>query len=420
MPSAFITGFGSVLACGRDVGEIAASFAVGKHTWQAMDPPPGRPRRSPARAVGRVSDEAVRAWLSPIKARRMGRPSRLAVAAASMALADAGLGEEKDLGETALVLATSFGPAIYTEKLLSQIFEEEPTAASPALFTESVANAPAAQIALQQQARGANVTITQREAGSWLALHQGAKLLRTGRAERVLVGAVDEVSPILHDALDRFGALAKGDDPTPLPYDRRRRGFVLAEGATVMVLESSAPDASYGEVVFGGGAFDPRSAPTGFPPDAGPLAEDLRAALDARGWKNVDAVVGSASGSVPGDRAEALWIRSALGVATSVSTPAGVAGHCGAAVLAGAMVLLAGGKVACPEAHSIDPELGLLPYTGGDWRSPRRLLGLAVAPGGSASWVGLERSAEGRSLPQGPTAPAPDPTSDSVNREESR
>ncbi|MEM1249537.1 MAG: beta-ketoacyl synthase N-terminal-like domain-containing protein [Acidobacteriota bacterium] len=399
MTSAFITGFGSVLSCGLDVPEIAASFASGRHRWESMEPGPGRVRRRPAEAVGRVCDEAIRAWLSPIKARRMGRPSRLAVAAASMALTDAGL-DEAELDGTAVVLATSFGPAIYTEKLLHQIFEEEPTAASPALFTESVANAPAAQIALQRRARGPNITITQREAGPWLALHQARKLLATGRADRVIVGAVDEVSPVLHDALDRFGVLAKGDDPIPRPYDARRKGFVLAEGATVLVLEAGSHETSYGQVVGGGGAFDPRCSATGFPPDGELLSRELRASLASWAGRGVDGVVGGASGSVEGDRAEAAWIRQTFDSVPTVIAPAGIAGHCGAALLAGATVLLGGGKVCCPEATQMDPELGLLPYTGGDWTIPQRILGLAVAPGGSAGWVGLERSSGGRSLPE--------------------
>ncbi len=101
----------------------------------------------------------------------MSPPSKLAVAAARMALRCAGL-PGKDEAGTATVIATAFGPSSYTEALLKQILLEGPEAASPSLFTESVANAPAAQIAIACKARGPSVTVCQREAGPLLALGQ--------------------------------------------------------------------------------------------------------------------------------------------------------------------------------------------------------------------------------------------------------
>ena len=65
----------------------------------------------------------------------------------------------------AVVLATAYGPSSVTEELEEQILLQGPEAASPALFAESVANAPAAQVARITGARGANLTVTAREAG---------------------------------------------------------------------------------------------------------------------------------------------------------------------------------------------------------------------------------------------------------------
>ena len=141
-----------------------------------------------------------------------------------------------------MVIATAFGPSTNTEALLKQILFEGPEAASPSLFMESVANAPAAQIAIALQARGASLTVCQREAGPLLALGTGAAEIAAGRAGRVLAGAVDEMTPLLHALLDRFGALARaGADGEELarPFDRRRNGFLAGEGATVAVLESA-------------------------------------------------------------------------------------------------------------------------------------------------------------------------------------
>ena len=355
----------------------------------------GYHRRTSAMAVGRVDDAAIKAWLSPAKSRRMGRPSRLASAAAAMAIEDAGLDGEPESSETAVVVATSFGPAVFTERLLLQIFREQPTAASPALFTESVANAPAAQIALTQKARGPNVTITQRESGPCLAVNQACRMIRSGRVDRVLVGAVDEVSQVLHAALERFRVLAPGDDPEPRPYDLNRNGFVLAEGATVLLLERAdraLSKKSYGEVTAGGAAFDPRASPTGYGPDGEFLGESLSRGLDRMGWSadSLDCIVTAASGSRVGDLADAQVLRQVFEPCPTVLTPKAVAGHCGAALLAGAVLARAGSPVRVLGFRHPSPEVGVLPYTGGEFEAPQRLLCSALSAGGASSWFGLQ------------------------------
>ncbi len=394
-----ITGVGSVSSCGAGVDEVRRNLAAGASSFSRMSHEDGYHRPGAATAVGTVDDDTLRPWLQPAKARRMGRPSKLAVAAAAMAMADAGLEgfAEDEQDDIAVVTATSFGPAIFTERLLKQVFQEEPTAASPALFTESVANAPAAQIALRYRARGPNITVTQREAGPYLALHRAARLLRARKARRVLVAAVDEVSPVLHAALDRFGVLTRSEPPLPRPYDRRRDGFVLAEGATALLLEredDALGERDYGRVVVGGGAFDPRARPTGFGPDGSILAGAIEASLQRAGlaMEAFDAVVGGASGSRHGDLAEGRVLSRLLSRDVHVVTPKAVAGECCAVALAGAVLTAASDRPAVAAGFvETDPDVGVVPYTGGEWSVPRRVFSLAVAAGGSCSWIGIER-----------------------------
>ena len=85
----------------------------------------------------------------------------------------------------AVVLATAFGALLFTEKLVHQILDEGPESAQPFYFSECVANAAAARVAIALGARGANVTITEREAGPLLALARAAQEVREGRRCRV-------------------------------------------------------------------------------------------------------------------------------------------------------------------------------------------------------------------------------------------
>ena len=147
-------------------------------------------------------------WLPPAQARRLGMPSRWAVAAARMAVEDARIGSLEGR-RVCVVLATAFGAVLLTEKLVRQILDEGPEAAQPFYFSECVANAAAAQLAIALGAHGANVTITQREAGPLLALARGAHEVREGRADVAIVGSADEMTPLLHALLDRYRSLAK-------------------------------------------------------------------------------------------------------------------------------------------------------------------------------------------------------------------
>src|SRR5260370_20278763 len=131
-----------------------------------------------------------------------------------MALAEAGLDPLQLAGPgTAVVVSTAFGPCSFSEALLRQVLHDGPESASPYLFTESVANAPAAQIAIACGARGANVTLCQREAGPLLAVARGAAQVAAGPAQRPLVGARDQMSPLLDAMLDRLRAPARARAP---------------------------------------------------------------------------------------------------------------------------------------------------------------------------------------------------------------
>src|SRR6185436_20567495 len=95
---------------------------------------------------------------------------------------------------------------------------------------------------------------------------QGAADLAAGRVPCSLAGAVDEMTPLLHALLDRFGALTRNGGPGGMemarPFDRRRAGFLAAEGATMLVLESADSARERGaalraRILAWGSAFDP-------------------------------------------------------------------------------------------------------------------------------------------------------------------
>jgi len=337
----------------------------------------------------------------------------MAVAAARMALADAGLADGGEAWkavaeEAALVLATAYGPSSVTEELEEQILVTGPEAASPALFAESVANAPAAQVARLTGARGANLTVTAREAGGLLAVRQAAAEIAAGRSPLALAGIVDEITDLLQAVLDRSGALARSrrgrsgaEPPVARPFDRRRAGFVTGEGSALLVLEAEERAASRGRrplatVAAAGTAFDPTAPRAGWGTGHAALGAALRRTLERAGLApgDLDLVVSGASGARAGDRLEALTLREAWGgeALPPVVAPKGVTGELGGGVLAAGVLSLEGAAFGpSPGFLRPDPELGLVPWAGGPFPYPvRRALLTTLAVGGGAAWVVLE------------------------------
>ena len=402
-------GFVGAVGCGRQA--LARALEAGTPSVRPIEPLERLHRSGIPLFAASSGDADLSPWLDPRKARRMSPPSKYAVTAAKMALDDAGLdvsdlddalGEEARQGEAlGVVLATSFGPSSFTERLLDQIVLQGPEAASPFLFTESVANAPAAQVALTFGARGANLTLTQREAGPLLALARGAQEVRRGRLRCALVLAVDEVTPLLHGVLARYGALTSFDGgATPLPLDHRRDGYLLAGGAAVAVVEAESEVhrrggrilARIGQAVR---AFDPRARRTDWSRDPDFLSNALQRAWARTGRtpQDFDLIVSGAAGTISGDRLEAGILRKVWDGASHppVLIPKAVTGEFGGGFLASAVLAAAGAPFGAPAVGSEpDPDLGISPHPGSPLPPPARLLATSLAPGGAAAWVELE------------------------------
>jgi 3-oxoacyl-[acyl-carrier-protein] synthase II len=265
-----------------------------------------------------------------------------------------------------------------------------------------VANAPAAQVAIHCRAAGRNHTICQREAGPLTALARGAAGVASGRAARALAGAAEEITPLVFATLDRFRALARpvgGAPESARPFDRRRDGFTVADGAAVLVLEPAEAAAARGARVLArvrgwGGAFDPTAGRSGWGTGSSVLARELQSLLDRMGLapSDFDRIVSGASGAVAGDRLEAAVLDHVFaGAPPPVLAPKGVTGEYGGGFLAAAVLAAAGRPFgAKPGCERPDPALAVVAHHGSPLPPPHRLLITSLAAGGSAAWVILE------------------------------
>lgn len=399
MSSGFvITAAAAVGPHGTELEALDAALRAGRPlcTPAGPAPLPERPRRSKVQASCRGLD--LSPWLAPRVARRMSLSSQWAVVAGKIALA-AARWEGGDPSRLAVCTATCFGPTNFTRQLLAQILLDRPTSASPMLFTDCVANAPSGQLAIAVQARAANITVCQREAGPLLAVGHALSELRCDRADAVVVEAVDELDEYQVTIFDRMGALAH-DAEQVRPLDRRSRGYLLGEGASSVVVEREHGARARGvaplcRIVAAARGFDPTAPRSGWGTGADPLASRLRAALSAAGIEpdSIGAVVSGASGAPSADSLECAVLRRVFGTRVpAVLLPKAVLGEYGGGTLVPGVLALRGGRFERPvhfvEAH---PQVGIEPFAG-ELRAPGRVLITALASGGAAAWVVLESS----------------------------
>lgn len=394
----------AVLASGElNLSQVDRS--AGFHRLAAAESPGAEQGSRSAQMAGLLGSNPYSPWLSPREARRMSPASRMAVCSARMAI-DAAKVDGQDLANasTAVCLGTGFGSTNYASALLQQVHDQGPLSISPLLFMETVANAHAGQVALALGATGSNVTLSQREASALLATARGANLIEQGRAERVLAGAVDEVSPILHAMLDRFGALAHATSDFDLErsrvFDAARNGFHMSEGGTTFFLESRTSAEARGlqplaTIRASARATDPTASTADWGHGHEELARRLCQALARLGVEmgSIDLVVSGANGSRRGDRLEARVLRDAFGeTLPPILAPKSVTGEYGGGFIASALLAFeAETWASTPGFETTDPELGVCPALGQAIETPRRILVTTLAAGGAACWLVLDR-----------------------------
>lgn len=254
-----------------------------------------------------------RDFIPPMKMRRMNALSRFAVSAVKLALDDRG--GDPPGANTGVAIGTAFGPVQTSVDYMREYVEKGAALAPPQLFAESVANAPGSHIAIEHGLRGFNVTVTQRESSALAAAMYASAQLVKGTVRAALFGGVEEVNEMIFSVLDRIGALAHSNgavDERSRPFDRRRNGLVLGEGAAAFTLESSPAHEPYAYISGFGMSRDTTASISDWGSDHNAVVRAMRAAIDDAGIEPsmVDAIYASANSSQRADRLEYLAIQS--------------------------------------------------------------------------------------------------------------
>jgi len=333
-----VTGLGAVTPVGNDVPSTWRAALAGESGIDFI--------RSfdangfPVRIAAEVKDFDPSGVASPREVRKLDRNVLLALAAAKEAVADARL-NGFDPARVGVVFGSAIGGFLGIMEQSEVLRERGPERVSPNFLPNVLVDSASGQLAISLGIRGPNYAVVSACATGSHAVGEAAELVRRGDADAVLAGGTEAcMHPLILAGFCAMRGLVAEDEHPPRasrPFDATRAGFVMGEGACVLVVEEleaarrrGAP--VYAEVLGYGASNDAHHMAQPDPASVG-VAEMMRAALRRSGIapEQVGYVNAHGTSTPLGDAAETKAIKEVFGehaYRMAVSSTKSVMGHC--------------------------------------------------------------------------------------------
>ena len=336
-----ITGIGTVTPIGTGVegfwdGLRAKRSVVG--TVTRFDPEPFR-----TKIAAEVRDFRPQDFLEERRVKRLDRCSQFTLAAARLALADSELDLAKeDRERIGAMMGSALGGVSHAEAQHANYIRGGIRAVDPGLALTVFTGAASCNLAIECGLQGPNSTNGMSCASGAMALGDAFRAIRRGEADVMLAGGAEApLAPLTFGAFSIIRAMStRNDDPTGAsrPFDSGRDGFVMAEGAAVLVLETRARALARGARIYaeiaGYGTTNDAHHMTAPRPDGTQAARAVRLALaDADVTPGAVSYVNAHGSATPlNDPTETLALRLAFGEHASKLTLSGTKGYYGHAL----------------------------------------------------------------------------------------
>jgi 3-oxoacyl-[acyl-carrier-protein] synthase II len=302
-----------------------------------FDPSPFR-----SHIAAQVNDFEPEDFMERSRARRMERYAQFSVACSRMALEDAGIQPAaEDPDRVGVMMGSALGGVAYGEGQFNSYLQKGVRGVDPMLALAVFNGAASCNVAIEFGFTGPNSTNGMSCASGAIAVGDGWRLIRDGEADVVLSGGVEApLAPLCYGAFAIIRAMStRNADPATAsrPFDANRDGFVMGEGAAVLVLEewdrAVARGAHIYAEVMGYGTSNDAFHMTAPRPDGSQAARAMRAALRTGGLRpeQIDYVNAHGSSTPLNDSTESATIRSVLGEHAdhvAVSGTKGYTAHC--------------------------------------------------------------------------------------------
>lgn len=273
--------------------------------------------------AAQVKDFDPKNYMDYKEARRMDRFSQLAVAAAKEAVADSGLDlTNTDVERFGVIVGSGIGAIDDIEKETNNLRDKGPKRVNPLFIPMTITNMAAGNIAIQFGAKGICTNVVTACATGSHCIGEAFRSIRHGYSDIILAGGTEgSITPLAVAGFQALTALSTSKDPlrASIPFDKERDGFVMGEGAGILVLEeyehAKARDARiYAEVVGYGATCDAYhiTAPS---PDGEGGARAMKLAMQEAGItpKEVSYINAHGTSTPTNDKTETLAVKLAMG-----------------------------------------------------------------------------------------------------------
>ena len=341
MRKVVVTGLGCVSPIGNSVEETWASIRAGKSGIATITHYDASAFK--VKYAAEVKNFEADKYMDPQSARKMARFSKYAVAAAKMALDDSNLTDNKEaLDNAAVYLGVGIGGLEITESSMKSYFDSGFKRMPPMTIPQLIPNEAAANISIKFGLHGVAHTIATACASGSDALGQALDNIRAGRSDIVLAGGAESTqNGFANLGFTVLQALSSkwADDPSKAcrPFDKQRDGFVMGEGATILVLEEYEHAKARGAKIYaefaGYGATCDGYHLTAPNPDGIMGARAMTLAMKDAGVKPEDVTYYNAHGTSThlNDSGETAMLHMAFGEAAKklhFSSTKSMLGHC--------------------------------------------------------------------------------------------
>lgn len=275
-----------------------------------------------AKVAGEVKNFEPRDYMTKQEILRSDRFTQLAVAAAAQAVEESGVIGTVDPARIGVYFGSGIGGINTMTKEHAKLLNKGPARVSPYCVPMMIANMAAGEIAIRYNCQGAAMPAVTACASGSNAIGEALRQIRHGYADAVITGGSDAaVNELGVAGFVNMHALSTSEDPNAasLPFDKRRGGFVIGEGATALVLEEYEHAVArgakiYGEVCGYGSTCDAYHM-TSPAPDAAGGARAMIQAMEEAGYSESDRVYVNAhgTGTPMNDSGETTAIKTALG-----------------------------------------------------------------------------------------------------------
>jgi 3-oxoacyl-[acyl-carrier-protein] synthase II len=333
----FVTGLGAVTPLGNDVKtswEGALAGRSGVDFIRSFDA-----SGFPVRIAAEVKDFDPGSVAVPKEARRLDRNVLLALGAAKEAMSDAGL-NGFDPARVGIVFGSAIGGFLGIMEQGEVLRERGPDRVSPHFLPNVLVDSASGQLAISLGLRGPNYAVVSACATGSHAIGEGAELIRRGDADAVLAGGTEAcMHPLILAGFCAMRGLVAEDEHPPRasrPFDAKRAGFVIGEGAGVLILEDADSARARGATVYaevvGYGASNDAYHMAAPDPESVGVSEMMRAALRRADLapEDVDYINAHGTSTPLGDLAETKAIKDVFGdhaYDLAVSSTKSVMGH---------------------------------------------------------------------------------------------